>query len=146
MRKLVVENLCLGAFPQLDPSSPAVNSDIERVLEEKMEEILASFGPEDPLPLVRLVVDISGFPAVPHQVFGAKFVGRIANPNSLLLMKRKRITANSGETEEEASEMTDQFSGFAHFDYMAALIDRSLREQGGLKILNNQHMQEACLT
>lgn len=142
MRPLVVETVCLSAYSQLDPSSPSVAADIENVLEEKMETILTQFTEQDPLPLVRLIVDISGFPAVHHQVFGAKFVGRIANPSSLLLMKRKRVTANPDDA-EASEETADAFSGFAHFDYMTALIEKSLKEMGGLKILNTQHMREA---
>lgn len=141
MRPLVVENIVLSGYPQLDPASPSITSDIEVVLEERMEEILSAFTDSTRLPLVRLIVDVSGFPAIPVQVFGAKYVGRIANPNSLLLLKRKRILANASEPGEE--ETTDQFTGFAHFDFMTSLIDKSLKEMGGLKILNQRHMQEA---
>ena len=108
-----------------------------------MEEILSAFSPNDPLPLVRLVVDISGFPSISHKVFGAKFIGRIANPDSLLLLKKKRIytTNDSGQ---EVIEENSELSHMAQFDYMSTLIEKSLKEMGNLEVLNNQHMREAC--
>ena len=65
MRKLIVKNLSLSSVSQLDASSPSVREDIESYLDEQMEEILSSCNPEDPLPLIRVNVDITGFPLIP---------------------------------------------------------------------------------
>lgn len=143
MRKLIVKNLSLCSVPQLDASSPSVHEDIESYLDEQMEEILSSCNPEDPIPLIRLNVDITGFPLIPVQVFGAKYLGRIANPTSVLLLKRKRIMNNVNESENEVDDES-QPSGFAHFDYMSSEIEKSLKSAGGLSVLNNRHMNEAC--
>ena len=144
MRKLIVKNLSLSSIPQLDASSPSVRDDIESYLDEQMEEILSSCNPDDPLPLIRVNVDITGFPLIPVQVFGAKYIGRIANPTSVLLLKRKRIMNTVNESSNEI-ESESQPSGFAHFDFMSSEIEKSLKSAGGLNILNNRHMNEACL-
>ena len=135
--------MALASFRQLDASSPSILQDIEVILEEKVEEILSTFSSNDPLPLVRLIVDISGFPAISHKVFGAKFIGKIANPDSLLLLKKKRIytTNDSGQ---EVIEENSELSHMAQFDYMATMIEKSLKEMGNMELLSNQHMREAC--
>ena len=74
---------------------------------------------------------------------GAKYIGRIANPTSVLLLKRKRIMNTSNESSNEI-ESESQPSGFAHFDFMSSEIEKSLKSAGGLNILNNRHMNEAC--
>lgn len=44
----------------------------------------------DMLPLCRLYVELSdGFEKIPPQRFGAEFVGRVANPEELLLYSKK---------------------------------------------------------
>lgn len=142
MRKLIVESVCLPSYQELDPSSSSITNDIERVLDRKMEEVLSEFSKDDPLPLVRVNVDISGFPAIPTQVFGAKYVGRIANPSSLLLLKRKRISKTS--MNEDEMDSYDISSGVAPFELLTSQIEKSLKEMGNLEFLNNRHLQEAC--
>ncbi len=42
------------------------------------------------LPLCRLSIELSeGYEKIPPQRFGAEFVGRVANPEELLLFSRK---------------------------------------------------------
>lgn len=142
MRKLIVDSVCLASYRELDPSSSSIINDIERVLDKIMEDILSSFSKDDPLPLVRINVDISGFPAIPTQVFGAKYVGRIANPSSLLLLKRKRISKNS--MNEDEMDSYDISSGVAPFELLTSQIEKSLKEMGNMEFLNNRHLQEAC--
>lgn len=143
MRKFVFKSIALCNYQQLNPASPAIANDIEAVLDDEMEGILHQIQKEAKLPLVRLAVDATGFPSIPVQIYGAKFVGSIANPNSLLLFKRKHVIgANRGQGEEEAGEL---LSGMAQFDMMSTMIENSLKEIGGLTILNSRHMHEACL-
>ncbi|KAF4318146.1 hypothetical protein BBO99_00007548 [Phytophthora kernoviae] len=48
------------------------------------------------LVLIRLRVEHTGFPVLVNQRFGARFVGRVANPNDLLLFyRRKRDRVNA---------------------------------------------------
>lgn len=143
MRKFVFKSIALCNYKQLDPASPAIANDIEAVLDDEMEGILHQIQNEAKLPLVRLAVDATGFPSIPVQIYGAKFVGKIANPNTLLYWRRKHVTSASREPgEAEAGEIV---SGMAQFDMMSTMIENSLKEMGGLTILSNRHMHEACL-
>ena len=143
MRKFVFKSIALCNYKQLDPASPAIANDIEAVLDDEMERILHQIQNEAKLPLVRLAVDATGFPSIPVQIYGAKFVGKIANPNTLLYWRRKHVTSASREPgEAEAGEIV---SGMAQFDMMSTMIENSLKEMGGLTILSNRHMHEACL-
>ncbi|KAE8991665.1 Double-strand break repair protein [Phytophthora fragariae] len=45
---------------------------------------------EKDLVLIRLRVEHSGFPVLVNQRFGAKFVGKVANPNDILLFYRRK--------------------------------------------------------
>ena len=153
MRRFVFRSIRLCSYGQLDASSPTITTDMERVLDEEMEGILREIEEGNPnttetpakLPLVRLVVDVTGFPSIPIQIYGAKFVGRIANPSSLLCLKRKRVGSGTHGTEGEEETAGDGLSGMAQFDMMASMVDKSLEEMGGLTILNNRHMREACM-
>ena len=80
MRRFVFRSIRLCSYGQLDASSPTITTDMERVLDEEMEGILREIeeGNHDTtetpakLPLVRLVVDVTGFPSIPIQIYGAK--------------------------------------------------------------------------
>ena len=127
MRPLLFKQISLAANSALDPAGPTVAAEIERYLDAVMTDLLSEIPAGGKLPLVRLSVDVTGFPSIPIQLFGAKFVGKIANPSSLLNLRRKRLTGVSrgGEAKEETSE-------------------RSVADGGGLKFLNVRHMREAC--
>lgn len=106
MRPLLFKQISLAANSALDPAGPTVAAEIERYLDAVMTDLLSEIPAGGKLPLVRLSVDVTGFPSIPIQLFGAKFVGKIANPSSLLNLRRKRLTGVSrgGEAKEETSE------------------------------------------
>lgn len=142
MRPLLFKQISLAANSALDPAGPTVAAEIERYLDAVMTDLLSEIPAGGKLPLVRLSVDVTGFPSIPIQLFGAKFVGKIANPSSLLNLRRKRLTGVSrgGEAKEETSEG----GGAAQFETMVRFIERSVADGGGLKFLNVRHMREAC--
>ena len=142
MRPLLFKQITLAANSALDPASPTITAEIERFLDAIMTDLLSEIPAGKKLPLVRLSVDVTGFPSIPVQLFGAKFVGKIANPASLLNLRRKRLTGVSrgGETTEEGSEG----GNLAQFETMVRFIERSVADDGGLKFLNVRHMREAC--
>ena len=142
MRPLLFKQITLAANSALDPAGPTVAAEIERYLDSVMTDLLSVIPAGNKLPLVRLSVDVTGFPSIPVQLFGAKFVGKIANPSSLLNLRRKRLSGVSrgGETNEEAGEG----GGAAQFETMVRFIERSVADGGGLKFLNVKHMREAC--
>ena len=146
MRPFIFHSLSLSDFP-LDPSSSTVSADIEKVLDSEIESLLSNQPNKELLPLVRLSVDITGFPSISPPLFGAKYVGRIANPSSLLYPRRKRALTltGGGEGDEEGMGMEDSMSSSAQFSMMVGFIESFLKEKGGLKILNAMHMRETCL-
>lgn len=141
MRRFVFKSLSLLDYRQLDVASPTIAAEIEGVLDDVMNAILDEFSQEKKLPLVRLSVDATGFPPIPVQLYGSKFVRKIANPSSLLHLRRKRISsfAGTGDKEEDAGE---SLTGAAQFDMMVAFIESSVRETGGLQLLNTNHLRE----
>ncbi|GMF25042.1 unnamed protein product [Phytophthora fragariaefolia] len=59
---------------------------------------------EKDLVLIRLRVEHTGFPVLVNQRFGAKFVGKVANPNDILLFyrrKKDRINASDKKASKE---------------------------------------------
>ena len=142
MRPLLVKQVTLAANSALDPAGPTVAADIERFLDAIMNDLLSEIPAGDKLPLVRLAVDVTGFPSIPVQLFGAKFVGKMANPASLLNLRRKRLSGVSRGT--ESHEETSEGGGAAQFETMVRFIEKSVADGGGLKFLNVRHMREAC--
>ena len=92
-------------------------------------------------------IDITGFQSISPQLFGAKYVKRVANPSSLLYTRRNRVlTLGSGKAEEEDGlAIDDSMSLSAQFELMTGFIESFLKENGGLKILNTKHMHDTCL-
>ncbi len=95
------EEVLSSADPPLDPADPDAVIDL---LTQKVEEMIATAEKEYqvangkkkmPKPLIRLKVEHTGFPTPNPQRFGQRFVGRVANPNEILLFYRKRSTTSS---------------------------------------------------
>ena len=145
MRPFIFQSCSLSDFHNLDAASPTVAEAIEKILDQQIESILSQLPNSEKLPLVRLSVDITGFPSISPPLFGAKYVGRIANPNSLLYPRRKRALTLGAGGEEEGMGIDESMSSSAQFDMMVGFIEAFLKEQGGLKILNAMHMRDTCL-
>uniref|UniRef100_A0A0D9X4Y8 Double-strand break repair protein n=1 Tax=Leersia perrieri TaxID=77586 RepID=A0A0D9X4Y8_9ORYZ len=63
-------------------------------------------GSEPNLPLVRVKVDYSGFSTIIPQRFGQKYVGKVANPNDILLFSRS-IQKNRARENTDGSEQLE---------------------------------------
>nr|CAB3480182.1 unnamed protein product [Digitaria exilis] len=80
---------------------------------EKVSETVAS-GSKPKLPLVRIKVDYSGFSTINSKKFGQKYVGKVANPQDILLFtksgKGRKITQESANTsvEVDTNELNQQ--------------------------------------
>ena len=144
MRPFFFRQISLATYRQLDPTSPTITSEIETLFDNIMTDILGSLSNDSMLPLVRLSVDVTGFPSIPIQIYGAKYVGKIANPNSLLNLRRKRVTNGSALRSENDECAPEVVGGKAQFDTMISMIENSVAEAGGLQVLNERHMREAC--
>ncbi|KAK9674419.1 hypothetical protein RND81_12G231500 [Saponaria officinalis] len=69
---------------------------VVRNLIEKADK-LATGKSEARLPLVRLKVDYSGFTTINPQRFGQKYVGKVANPQDILIFSKASRTKSRGE-------------------------------------------------
>src|SRR5690348_3712473 len=95
-----MDEIALSTF-DVDPhDKEAINEVVTNKIEEMISKAEADFQQAQdvqqstiPKPLIRLKVEYSGgFSAVNPQRFGQKFVGRVANPNEILLFYKKRST------------------------------------------------------
>lgn len=93
VRPFVMEEVVLKEA-DLDPGEP---QHVIEYLAEKVEELIAKADKQSPhaprtptKPLIRLKVEYSGYSTVNPQRFGQRFVGRVANPNEILLFHKKR--------------------------------------------------------
>ena len=81
------------------------SKEIERVIERRVQELLDCLDHDrdaslkEKLPLLRLRVDYSGYTTINSQRFGQKFVGKVANPNDIILFTKK-----SADKAKEAEE------------------------------------------
>uniref|UniRef100_A0A0E0ARJ5 Mre11 DNA-binding domain-containing protein n=1 Tax=Oryza glumipatula TaxID=40148 RepID=A0A0E0ARJ5_9ORYZ len=92
----------------------------EAALYEHLDNIVSNLidktaisGSEPKLPLVRVKVDYSGFLTITPQRFGQKYVGKVANPNDIILFSRSaqqnRTREHTGGSEEcEPNELDQQ--------------------------------------
>ncbi|KAI9981311.1 hypothetical protein PInf_008967 [Phytophthora infestans] len=87
----------------------------ERALEREQRQQESPFplpevgngAEEKELVLIRLRVEHTGFPVLVNQRFGAKFVGKVANPNDILLFyrrKKDRINTSDKKASRELEE------------------------------------------
>jgi len=73
---------------------------VEKLIEKANK--MSSHAPETPTkPLIRLKVEYSGYATCHPQRFGQRFVGRVANPNEILLFSKKRGTNPRAQLEKE---------------------------------------------
>jgi double-strand break repair protein MRE11 len=101
-RPFIMSDVRLG--DELDPLDSSA-AQIEDFLSEKVMELIAQ-AKADPrfqnadrpsLPLIRLRVEHTGFPRVTNSnKFGQKFVGKLANPEEILLFAKQKAQATKG--------------------------------------------------
>ncbi|CAM9132136.1 unnamed protein product, partial [Chrysoparadoxa australica] len=114
VRDFVMKAISLSDIPDLEPGSPDVQAEVGKHLETKMQEMLEDakqlalqkpgeiegqgFKLVDPdKPLLRLRVEHSDFPVLNAYKFGHNFIGKVANPSSLLLFHKQRAQAAKEE-------------------------------------------------
>lgn len=100
VRAFKMGEIILSEVEELDPNDPDVTDRIHELLEARVLELLAEAEeeqrrqpqrhPELKQVLVRLRVEHTGFPVLHNQRFGSRFVGKIANPNDILLFHRRK--------------------------------------------------------
>ncbi|XP_074302214.1 double-strand break repair protein MRE11-like isoform X2 [Silene latifolia] len=76
---------------------------VVRKLIEKSDKLAAGRS-EARLPLVRLKVDYSGFTTINPQRFGQKYVGKVANPQDILIFSKASRTKSRSEGKIDDSE------------------------------------------
>ncbi|KAH7468921.1 Double-strand break repair protein MRE11 [Phytophthora ramorum] len=66
---------------------------------------------EKELVLIRLRVEHTGFPVLVNQRFGAKFVGKVANPNDILLFYRRKKDRINASDKKASTELEKSLLG-----------------------------------
>lgn len=99
----------------IDPkSSEQVMELIIQHIDALIEKSKDSVVGKDMLPLIRLRIDHVGGYALPNpQKVGALYVGKVANPNEILLVRRKRATVSSSKPKSKA-EVIEEVMLTAH--------------------------------
>lgn len=124
VRPFLIESIVLSEVLEAGDSEA-----VQAVLEERVnsmiskatEDAAAAAAPlhlpghdaKRKLPLIRLHVDHTGFPAIPLQRFGQKFVGKVANPADILLFARQKTTKRRERVEPARIKGTRSASGAA---------------------------------
>ncbi|GAB2256532.1 hypothetical protein Droror1_Dr00022591 [Drosera rotundifolia] len=86
--------------PDVDPNNPnSILEHLNKVVSQLIESSSKSFVKRDELklPLVRIKVDYSGFMTINPQRFGQKYVGKVANPQDILIFSK---VSRKGRTTE----------------------------------------------
>lgn len=91
--------------PDVDPNDQdSVLEHLDKVVRNLIEKSMktAVSGSEPKLPLIRLKVDYSGFMTINPQRFGQKFVGKVANPQDILIFSKaaKKHQSLGGRTDD----------------------------------------------
>ncbi|KAL4422894.1 hypothetical protein ABPG75_009091 [Micractinium tetrahymenae] len=90
VRPFQFASVVLGEQMELDPDNQeGVAEFLERKVLEMIDQAHRGRDEKAPeLPLIRLRVDYSGFSTINTQRFGQKFVGKVANPNDMVLWQK----------------------------------------------------------
>jgi double-strand break repair protein MRE11 len=108
----VVLSEALGDSTDLENENEAVmdllTKKVNEMIAKAEEETRGSPAPKQPL--IRLKVEYAGYETINPQRFGQRFVGKVANPNDILLFYRKKTTnlrafKDKQEEEDAAEEM-----------------------------------------
>ncbi|TMW68208.1 hypothetical protein Poli38472_007880 [Pythium oligandrum] len=116
VRPFKMTDVILSEEESLDPNDPDVTGRLQEILEERVRELLIQVDeeerasgqkrpPELRQPLIRVRVEHSGFPVLVNQRFGGRFVGKVANPNDILLFYRRK-KAQTSATDKKDGIMT----------------------------------------
>ncbi|KAL6065853.1 Double-strand break repair protein [Balamuthia mandrillaris] len=108
VRPFLMEEVILREH-DLDANDP---EQVVEFLGDKVREMIARVSTEFPrdnrapkLPLIRLRVEYGGFSTCNPQRFGQQFVGKVANPNDILLFYKRRTATPKQKEEGEAQTL-----------------------------------------
>eukprot|EP01090_Pellita_catalonica_P020412 TRINITY_DN728_c0_g1_i6.p2 TRINITY_DN728_c0_g1~~TRINITY_DN728_c0_g1_i6.p2 ORF type:complete len:388 (+),score=97.58 TRINITY_DN728_c0_g1_i6:46-1209(+) len=104
VRPFVIDDVSLEDAEIDSSNEEAVVTFLRAKVDEMIRLAMAGVGPRTPKePLIRLRVDYTGFKSVNPQRFGQAYVGKVANPSTILLFRRKRNFAPraKGLTDEQ---------------------------------------------
>ncbi|CAN6453386.1 unnamed protein product [Victoria cruziana] len=93
--------------PDIDPNDQtSVLEHLDEVVQKMIEKATKCHGSrsEHILPLVRIKVDYTGFMTINPQRFGQKYVGKVANPQDILIFSKAAKKRQSHEEKIEDSE------------------------------------------
>ncbi|KAL4272998.1 hypothetical protein GQ457_13G003060 [Hibiscus cannabinus] len=100
--------------PGIDPNDQnSILEHLDKVVSDLIEKSNRNTGGSEPkLPLVRVKVDYSGFMTINPQRFGQKYVGKVANPQDILIFskaaKRSQKEAKIDDSERLRPEELNQ--------------------------------------
>ena len=145
---------------ELDPLDASA-SQVEDFLSEKITELIHKTrldskytNPDRPeLPLVRLRVEFTGFPRITNiNKFGQKFVGKVANPEDLLLFSKQKKPPTRGTKKGELKDGNGEEKSVDTFLHAAdsqkpppihELVTILIRQsKGALNVLTESRMAE----
>ncbi|PUZ50358.1 hypothetical protein GQ55_6G052900 [Panicum hallii var. hallii] len=93
----------------VDPSDEAtIHAYLHKIVSNLIEKVreTAASGSEPKLPLVRIKVNYSGFSTINSKQFGQKYVGKVANPQDILLFtKSGKRCKNKQESTNSSGEV-----------------------------------------
>ncbi|KAJ0406976.1 hypothetical protein P43SY_005209 [Pythium insidiosum] len=123
VRPFKMADVILSEIDGLDPDDPNVAARIHDVLErhvlkllDEAEEEFRDRPPELKEVLIRLRVEHTGFPVVHSQRFGGRFVGRVANPNDILLFHRRKKDRQPTASKQQTTTTKAAFMKAAGLD------------------------------
>lgn len=159
VRPFVMDDIRLA--DHLDPLDCPMD-EVEELLAEKVEEMIQTVDAPGPdaseeeknmkLPMIRLRVDYTNFDKIHAPRFGQQFVGRVANPEDVLLLKRQASRKAGGVGTGQDEENKEDLDWLLASDVDATppihdLVRGILKESGnGLSILSCTQLSEAVHT
>ncbi|GMJ10226.1 ARABIDOPSIS MEIOTIC RECOMBINATION 11, MEIOTIC RECOMBINATION 11 [Hibiscus trionum] len=115
VRPFEYKEVVLKDEPYIDPNDQnSILEHLDKVVSELIEKSNRNTvsGSEPKLPLVRVKVDYSGFMTINPQRFGQKYVGKVANPQDILIFskaaKRSQKEAKIDDSERLRPEELNQ--------------------------------------
>ncbi|CAM8999231.1 unnamed protein product [Rhodiola kirilowii] len=98
VRPFEYTEVVLKDVPDIDPNDQtSILEHLDKVVNDLIENARRKEGnkSEPKLPLVRIKVDYSGFMTINPQKFGQKYVGKVANPQDILIFSKAPRKANN---------------------------------------------------
>ncbi|CAA6667556.1 unnamed protein product [Spirodela intermedia] len=108
VRPFEYAEVVLKDIPEIDPNDQAsvleyLDTFVGNMIEESSRK--ADNRSELKLPLVRVKVDYSGFMTINPQRFGQKYVGKVANPQDILIFSKAAKKRQPGEKTDDSEKL-----------------------------------------